>query len=46
MSFRLTNVVLVGKNGHWRFGLFGGSDPGSGVGISDRECFLITVAAS
>jgi hypothetical protein len=45
--FRLTNVVLVGQNGHWRLGQFGSALILVQVlGISDRECFVITVAAS
>jgi hypothetical protein len=45
--FRSTNVVLVGQNGHWRLGQFGSAlILVQVVGISDRECFVITVAAS
>ena len=45
--FRLTNVALVGQNGHWRLGQSGSALILVQVlGISDRECFVITVAAS
>jgi len=45
--FRLTDVALVGRNGHWRLGQSGSALILVQVlSISDRECFVITVAAS
>ena len=44
---RWPNVALVGLNGHRRLGQFGSALILVQVlGISDRECFVLTVAAS